>query len=151
MRAGVHKDKVERLRKKGDRRPLKLKLDDGNIVVTVPLLEWCVRRKYKPGAKIFEAKSRPFFDPIIAHVADLDQIDPLVSEFPKKARRLMGSLLSMLSSDPKRAPIDPPVKGYEFRKGTRRCNPDYRRRYRRSDPASYPSHTLPLCRCPPSC
>ena len=39
-------------------------------------------------AKIFDAKSRPFFDPIIAHVATLEQIEPLVVDFPVKARQL---------------------------------------------------------------
>ena len=49
--AGAHKDKVERLREDGDRGPLRLWHKDRpfkDMVVTVPLLEWCVRRKYKP-------------------------------------------------------------------------------------------------------
>ena len=52
VRAGVHKDKVERVRRKGDRGPLRLwpqyEEPFPDMVVTVPLLEWCVRRKYKP-------------------------------------------------------------------------------------------------------
>ena len=64
LRAGVHKDKVIRFRRKGDRGPLRLwpkkemwrdRNDFKGMVPTVPLLEWCVRRKYKPDAVTFEA------------------------------------------------------------------------------------------------
>ena len=64
LRAGVHKDKVNRLRKKGDRGPLRLWPTQNfgrpfkDMVVRIPLLEWCVRRKYKPSAATFEATAR---------------------------------------------------------------------------------------------
>ena len=67
LRAGVHKDKVIRLRRKGDRGPLRLwpkkemwrdRNDFKGMVPTVPLLEWCVRRKYKPDAKTFVETAR---------------------------------------------------------------------------------------------
>jgi len=38
--------------------------------------------------KIFEAKKRPFFDPLILHGYSIEQLEPLVSEFPEKARLL---------------------------------------------------------------
>jgi len=39
-------------------------------------------------AKVFEAKNRPRFDPIIAHVADASQFDRLAASIPPKARQL---------------------------------------------------------------
>ena len=39
-------------------------------------------------ARIFEAKNRPQFDPLIVHVADLRQAEILVLRFPEKALRL---------------------------------------------------------------
>ena len=39
--------------------------------------------------KIFEAKQRPAWDPIIVHIADLAMLDGLVTEIPEAARRLM--------------------------------------------------------------
>ena len=39
-------------------------------------------------ARIFEAKQRPTFDPLIVHVADISQVDRVVREFPEKARLL---------------------------------------------------------------
>ncbi len=39
--------------------------------------------------KIFAAKNRPAFDPLITHVADTDQLAPLVSHMPAAARQLM--------------------------------------------------------------
>lgn len=38
--------------------------------------------------KIFSAKKRPFFDPLIVHVSDTKQMLPLVTEFPVKAQAL---------------------------------------------------------------
>jgi L-threonylcarbamoyladenylate synthase len=38
--------------------------------------------------KIFEAKERPYFNPLIIHIAELAQIDDLVSELPALARQL---------------------------------------------------------------
>jgi L-threonylcarbamoyladenylate synthase len=43
-------------------------------------------------ARIFEAKRRPSFDPLIVHIASLDQIERLVSEFTPKARLLAQKL-----------------------------------------------------------
>ena len=75
VRADKEKEKVERLREDGGRGPLRLwpkamkcctemmhvmieKHDFKGMVPTVPLLEWCVRRKYKPNAATFEATAR---------------------------------------------------------------------------------------------
>ena len=69
MRKDKDKDKVNRVRK-DVKEPLRLWPktvdDDGEVttipfkgmVATVPLLEWCVRRKYKPDARTFEATAR---------------------------------------------------------------------------------------------
>jgi len=40
---------------------------------------------------IFTAKQRPFFDPLIVHIADLRQLEGLVSEIPPKAKELMNA------------------------------------------------------------
>ena len=39
-------------------------------------------------ARIFEAKQRPTFDPLIVHVAELSQVERVVSQFPESARLL---------------------------------------------------------------
>ena len=39
-------------------------------------------------ARIFDAKARPHFDPLIVHVAELSWLDRLVVAFPEKANRL---------------------------------------------------------------
>jgi len=39
-------------------------------------------------ASIFEAKGRPTFDPLIVHVANTAQLEPLISNFPEQARQL---------------------------------------------------------------
>lgn len=41
-------------------------------------------------ARIFEAKNRPFFDPLIVHIADLSQMGMLCSRMDKRAGRLAG-------------------------------------------------------------
>jgi len=41
-------------------------------------------------ARIFEAKSRPLFDPLIVHIADLSQINLLAAGIDKRAGRLAG-------------------------------------------------------------
>ena len=56
VRKDKEKDKVNRVREEGDSGPLRLwpkekygmRHDFEDMVVRVPLLEWCVRRKYKP-------------------------------------------------------------------------------------------------------
>ena len=42
-------------------------------------------------AKVFEAKQRPQFDPLIVHIADRTQLDTLVSSLPTLARQLMDA------------------------------------------------------------
>ncbi|MEY4167795.1 MAG: hypothetical protein RIR52_1619 [Acidobacteriota bacterium] len=42
-------------------------------------------------ARIFEAKGRPTDNPLIAHIADMDQLDSVASEVPPAARRLIES------------------------------------------------------------
>ncbi len=41
--------------------------------------------------RIFEAKQRPAWDPVIVHIADLSMLEKLVDEVPGRARRLMGA------------------------------------------------------------
>ena len=41
-----------------------------------------------PIARIFEAKERPSWDPLIVHVANLDMISRVAIDFPEKARKL---------------------------------------------------------------
>lgn len=42
----------------------------------------------KAVAKIFAAKDRPYFDPLIVHLANIDWLPRVASEFPAKARKL---------------------------------------------------------------
>ena len=42
----------------------------------------------KASRKIYEAKGRPSDNPLIAHIADLDGLKPLVSEIPEAGRKL---------------------------------------------------------------
>jgi L-threonylcarbamoyladenylate synthase len=46
----------------------------------------------KAVARIFEAKARPNFDPLIVHIAELSQADRVVSSLPPAARALMEKL-----------------------------------------------------------
>jgi len=39
-------------------------------------------------AKIFAAKERPFFDPLIVHIAEFDELEELAAEIPKNAKIL---------------------------------------------------------------
>ena len=41
--------------------------------------------------RIFEAKRRPAWDPVIVHISDMAMLDRLVEEIPGRARRLMGA------------------------------------------------------------
>lgn len=41
-------------------------------------------------AKIFEAKNRPFFDPLILHIAHSNALNQIVSNVPQKAKKLMN-------------------------------------------------------------
>ncbi|MFZ3110629.1 MAG: L-threonylcarbamoyladenylate synthase [Rectinemataceae bacterium] len=43
-------------------------------------------------ARVFEAKARPAFDPLIVHIASLSDIDRVVASFPPKARLLAEAL-----------------------------------------------------------
>lgn len=43
-------------------------------------------------ARVFEAKARPAFDPLIVHIANLADIDRVASTFPPKARLLAEAL-----------------------------------------------------------
>lgn len=40
-------------------------------------------------ARIFEVKKRPFFDPIIVHIADFSDVEKLCTDIPEKAKKLM--------------------------------------------------------------
>jgi L-threonylcarbamoyladenylate synthase len=42
-------------------------------------------------AKIFEAKQRPQFDPLIVHIADRSQLDLVIASLPASGRRLMDA------------------------------------------------------------
>ncbi len=57
-------------------------------------------------ARIFEAKRRPHFDPLIVHVAKLEELKPLVADFPPLAEELAanfwpGPLTLVLPKSPK--------------------------------------------------
>ena len=39
-------------------------------------------------AKIFEAKKRPTFDPLILHIASLEDVEKIATVFPEKAKKL---------------------------------------------------------------
>ncbi|MFN5296094.1 MAG: L-threonylcarbamoyladenylate synthase, partial [Flavobacteriales bacterium] len=41
---------------------------------------------------IFETKNRPHFDPLIVHVADIEQVNEVASHIPAHARTLMEAL-----------------------------------------------------------
>ncbi|HCW08609.1 MAG TPA: threonylcarbamoyl-AMP synthase [Cytophagales bacterium] len=41
-------------------------------------------------AKIFEVKNRPYFDPLIVHVPDIDSVSKYAEEIPAKAKLLMN-------------------------------------------------------------
>jgi L-threonylcarbamoyladenylate synthase len=41
--------------------------------------------------KIFAAKQRPAWDPVIVHVSSMEMLETLVSEIPEAARKLMGA------------------------------------------------------------
>lgn len=41
-------------------------------------------------AKLFEAKGRPTYDPLIVHIAEVDQLPPLVETVPPKAKTLIN-------------------------------------------------------------
>lgn len=43
-------------------------------------------------ARVFEAKARPAFDPLIVHIASLADIDRVAASFPRKARLLAEAL-----------------------------------------------------------
>ena len=43
-------------------------------------------------ARIFEVKRRPFFDPLIVHIASQNDLDKLVTEIPFHGKRLMEQL-----------------------------------------------------------
>ena len=43
--------------------------------------------------KIFKVKNRPFFDPLIVHLANIDQIESVVGDFPMKARKLANAFM----------------------------------------------------------
>lgn len=43
-------------------------------------------------ARVFEAKARPAFDPLIVHISTLDDIDRVATAFPPKARLLAEAL-----------------------------------------------------------
>ena len=41
--------------------------------------------------KVYKAKNRPAFDPLITHVKNQESLDPLVAHIPEKARQLMDN------------------------------------------------------------
>jgi L-threonylcarbamoyladenylate synthase len=42
-------------------------------------------------AKVFESKQRPQFDPLIVHIADLEQLDVVIQSLPALGQRLMNA------------------------------------------------------------
>ncbi len=56
-------------------------------------------------AKVFAAKERPYFDPLIVHLANVLQVEEIVREIPKNSRKLMdkfwpGPLTLVLPKQP---------------------------------------------------
>ena len=49
----------------------------------------CDARNAGAVAKVFEAKQRPQFDPLIVHIADREQLDTVVESLPRLAQQLM--------------------------------------------------------------
>ena len=41
--------------------------------------------------RIFAAKQRPSWDPVIVHISDISMLEGLVKDVPERARRLMGA------------------------------------------------------------
>ncbi len=64
----------------------------------------------KAVAKIFQAKGRPMDNPLIVHIAELSQIDMLVSEFPEKARilaeKFWGGPLTVILPKSDQVPVE---------------------------------------------
>jgi L-threonylcarbamoyladenylate synthase len=70
----------------------------GNILKNGGLVSFPTETVYGLGAnaldkdaviKIFEAKGRPQDNPLIVHISDFDEIEPLVLEIPETAKKLM--------------------------------------------------------------
>ncbi len=61
-------------------------------------------------ARIFQAKGRPQDNPLIVHIADLAQIDPLVTAFPASAQKLAEAFwpgpLTMILPKSERIPVE---------------------------------------------
>jgi L-threonylcarbamoyladenylate synthase len=60
--------------------------------------------------RIFEAKERPSWDPLIVHVSDVEMISRVASDFPEQARKLAerfwpGPLTLLLNKSPQLPPI----------------------------------------------
>ena len=45
-------------------------------------------------AKIFEAKNRPFFDPLIVHIGDVFQLHQFTTSVSEKAEKIDGCILA---------------------------------------------------------
>src|SRR6266705_2306244 len=66
-------------------------LGDGNIVVfPTETVYGLGATAFQPEAleRIFEAKGRPFSDPLIVHIADKDALGLLTIRIPERAKRL---------------------------------------------------------------
>ena len=47
-------------------------------------------------SKVFEAKGRPTDNPMIVHISKLEEIHPLVTDFPEKAKALASLIEDLL-------------------------------------------------------
>src|SRR6218665_2418811 len=67
-------------------------LRDGDIVaIPTETVYGLAANAFDPAAvlKVFDAKQRPSFDPLIVHVRDRSQVEEVVSSFPLEAIALM--------------------------------------------------------------
>ncbi|MDX5325052.1 MAG: threonylcarbamoyl-AMP synthase [Bacteroidota bacterium] len=83
-------------------------LSDGIVAIPTETVYGLAANALSPlaVARIFEAKQRPSFDPLIVHVPDLESALGLVIEFPEPARKLAqafwpGPLTLILEKSPK--------------------------------------------------
>ena len=50
-------------------------------------------------ARIFEVKNRPYFDPLIVHIADFEEMSRLVIDIPPNAEKIDPTMLAWAADD----------------------------------------------------
>lgn len=66
----------------------------GLIAIPTETVYGLAGNAYNPDAvaNIFKVKNRPQFDPLIVHISSVEEIEPLVSDFPEQAKILTNEL-----------------------------------------------------------